>query len=214
MFEIQRKLAEDVYRVRPQQVFLREAQGIMSDQMEVQDSLFGQLMKLVSADTLADTQEKMEAIRLLAEGMHGERYKLDSIENQLIEVVLEEGFNLNQKGTAVQLLAKSRTPKAYSFLLNNIWWLSTTDDYNNTTYWFVNQEPIGNWALFPEIIQLMSTKKLEFDEGMVTVTLLLDKIVQDPPLLISLLDLYAQKEQNDVFFENKKNIVQLLQDMH
>ncbi len=214
MFEIQRKLAEDVYRVRPQQVFLREAQGIMSDQMEVQDSLFGQLMKLVSADTLADTQEKMEAIRLLAEGMHGERYKLDSIENQLIEVVVEEGFNLNQKGTAVQLLAKSRTPKAYSFLLNNIWWLSTTDDYNNTTYWFVNQEPIGNWALFPEIIQLMSTKKLEFDEGMVTVTLLLDKIVQDPPLLISLLDLYAQKEQNDVFFENKKNIVQLLQDMH
>ncbi len=214
MFEIQRKLAEDVYRVRPQQVFLRESQGIMSDQMEVQDSLFGQLMKLVSADTLADTQEKMEAIRLLAEGMHGERYKLDSIENQLIEVVAEEGFNLNQKGTAVQLLAKSRTPKAYSFLLNNIWWLSTTDDYNNTTYWFVNQEPIGNWALFPEIIQLMSTKKLEFDEGMVTVTLLLDKIVQDPPLLISLLDLYAQKEQNDVFFENKKNIVQLLQDMH
>lgn len=214
MFKIQREMAEGVYRARPQQVFLRDAKRIMSDQKEVQDSIFGQLIKLVSADTLADTHEKMEAIRFLANGMDGERPKQDSIVNQLIQVVAESGFNVDQKRAAIRLLAKSRTPKAYSFLLNNIWWLSTTDDYNNTTYWFVNQEPIGNWALFPEIIQLMSTKKLEFDEGMVTVTLLLDKIVQDPPLAIAFLNLYAQREPNEVFFENKNNIIQILQDMH
>lgn len=137
------------------------------------------------------------------------------IVDQVINLVSKDSVaNDLEKKEAIRLLARSRNPKAYSLLMDNIWYLSTTDDYNNTDYWFVKQEPAGNWVLFPEIIRLISTKKLEFDEGMVTVTLLLDKIVQDPPLLIAILNLYAQKEQNEIFFENKKNIVQLLQDMH
>ncbi|MFN0036871.1 MAG: hypothetical protein ACKVUS_17585 [Saprospiraceae bacterium] len=215
MFQIQRKRDASVYRARPQQILLQDAKRAMNDQKEIQDSIFEHLIKLASVDTLADIHEKMEAIRFLANWVDNVRPKQDSIVDQLINLASKDTLTgLAEKKEAVRLLARTRNNKAYAFLLDNIGHLSTTDDYNNTDYWFVNQEPIGNWVLFPEIIRLMSTKKLEFDEGMVTVTLLLDRIVKDPPLLIAILNLYAQKEQNEVFFENKKNIVQLLQDMH
>jgi len=144
------------------------------------------------------------------------RTQQDSIVDQLIRLVSVDTLaNILEKKEAILLLARSQNKKAYALLMDNIGHLSTTDDYNNTDFWFVKQELTGNWALFPEIIRLISTKKLSIaDERIVTITLLLDKIVQDPPLLIALLNLYAQKQENEVFIENKKHIVQLLQDMH
>jgi len=54
----------------------------------------------------------------------------------------------------------------------------------------------------------------DWTEELITVTLLLDKIVQDPPLLVAIPNLCAQKEQNKLFSKNKKLVIELLQTMH
>ena len=61
----------------------------------------------------------------------------------------------------------------------------------------------------------MQRKNLDdWTEELITVMLLLDKIVQDPPLLVAIPNLYAQKEQNELFSKNKKLVIELLQTMH
>jgi len=61
----------------------------------------------------------------------------------------------------------------------------------------------------------MQRKNLDdWTEELITVTLPLDKIVQDPPLLVAIPNLYAQKEQNELFSKNKKLVIELLQTMH
>ncbi|MFN0176516.1 MAG: hypothetical protein ACKVU0_17890 [Saprospiraceae bacterium] len=135
----------------------------------------------------------------------------DSLVDRLIYLVSEDSMaDYREKDGAIRLLAKARNKKAHTFLLDNLWRLSTTDDYNNTDYWYVKQNTDNNWVLFPQIIHVLSTQKLEY-ESFDTIALLLDNLEQDTPLLASLLNLYVQKYQNEIFTDNVQNIIRFLE---
>ncbi len=212
-FQIQRENEENNRHARPQQVFLQYAQRSMEALQTTQDSIIDQLLYLVSVDTLADNYEKMAAVSILAGWLDRAGPKQDLIVDQIVKVLEDTTADLYdfQKTEAVRVLVRSQNKKAYPFLMDNYWYLRTIDDYNNPNFWFLRQEPTANWTLFPEILRLMATQKLEGDDGIILVAYLLDKIVQDPPFLIAILNLYDQRDQNPIFTENKKGVVQILQ---
>lgn len=216
IFKIQTEKAEQARSVRPQQIFLKNARRSMEALQATEDSLINQLLYVAVADTMADNYEKMEALSVLSTWMDHARPKQDLIVEQTVQLLGDTSADLYdfQKAEAVQCLVRSKNPNAYPFLMDNSWYLRTVDDYNNMNFWFLRQETAGNWALFPEIMRLMGKEEFTEVESIMMVAMLLDKIVQDPPFLIAVLNLYAQKNQNIIFTQNKQAVVELLQDMH
>ncbi len=212
ILKIQGERNEQTRSARPQQVFLKNAQRSMEALRAAEDSIIGQLIYLAVSDTLADKYEKMEAVSVLSAWMDHARPKQDLIVAQVVALLEDANNDLYdfQKNDAVRYLVRSKNTNAYPFLLDNIWYLGTTDDYNNFDFWYINQVPAGNWALFPEILRLMAKEELTQFEELIMVASMLNKIVEDHNLLIAILDLYAQKNQHDIFTQNKNKVVELL----
>ncbi len=124
-----------------------------------------------------------------------------------------------EREEAVRLLAKSGSPKAYKALIQNfdVWVGYAKADENafcrKAIYWYLDEYAGGDWALFPEIMELLSTKKQEISD-LLPLTLLLDKIVPDTPFLKELINLYILKSLNEVREENLKNVLRLFDDMY
>lgn len=145
----------------------------------------------------------------------------DSLAKQLMQLILKDTLATDEeKSEAIRILARWRTPTAYAFLIDNftldIPAIGVDDNAfcRRATFQYLHSDAQGNWALFPEIMRLLAARPLDPFYDIVPLTVLLDTIVQDPYFLIALLDLYARKDENKIFAENKKNLVQVLQDMH
>ncbi len=147
--------------------------------------------------------------------------KQDLLVEKLIDLIRSDTLIENgQKLRAIQLLVKSGTPKAYAFLIKNmdlnisaLGPEDTNDIFWKATYRYISQEATGNWALFPLIMSHLSVKIVR-SEDTIPLAIILEQIVGTPSFLIALLNLYEMKEENEIFTENKKTIVQALDDIH
>jgi len=171
----------------------------------------------------ADERARPQGILLRESAMRLEvnSRQQDSLAKQLMHLILNDTLAAEEeKSEAIRILARWRTPTAYAFLIENfgleIPAIGVDDNAfcRRATFQYLYSDAQGNWALFPEIMRLLSVRTLDPFYDIVPLTVLLDTIVQDPYFLIALLDLYARKDENEVFAKNKKNLVQVLQDMH
>ena len=155
-----------------------------------------------------------------AKWLDGAIEKRDSFVEELAFLAFRDTIaDETEKEEAVRLMAKSGSPKAYKALIQNfdVWVGYAKADENafcrKAIYWYLDEYAGGDWAMLPEIIELLSTKKRAISDLM-PLTLLLDKIVPDTPFLREIINLYIQKSLNEVREENLTNVLRLLDDMY